>query len=216
MSWVGNRTRQMQRLIAIALVVCSGCRHWTAPFAPPFETISQQEALPNPLLVPIVDRELLWNQLVDEIDDYFRIDREQRVHEIGGVLMEGRIETFPMSGSTIFEPWRRDSTPGFEKLHSTFQTIRRQASLRVVPQQTGFLVEVIIRKELEDVDQPERSSVGTSTARYDGALIRSERGRDDRPVTLGWITIGRDTSLEQQILFELKGRLSNIGPGKKK
>ena len=47
-------------------------------------------------------------------------------------------------------------------------------------------------------------------------LVRSERGRDDGPVTLGWITIGRDTSLEQQILFELKGRLSNIGPGKKK
>lgn len=216
MNRVGNGTRQMQRLIAIALIMCSGCRHWTAPFAPPFETISQQEAVPNPLLVPIIDRELLWNQLVDEIDDYFRIDREQRVHEIGGVLMEGRIETFPMSGSTLFEPWRRDSTPGFEKLHSTFQTIRRQASIRVVPQQAGFLVEVIIRKELEDVNQPERSSVGTSTARYDGALIRSERGRDDAPVTLGWITIGRDTSLEQQILFELKGRLSDIGPGKKK
>ncbi len=199
-------------VVVTALAVQCGCRHWTAPFAPPVMQISEQQALANPLLVPTHDRELLWNQLIDELDDYFQIDREQRVVEVGGVLMEGRVETFPRIGSTVLEPWRRDSTPGFEKLHATLQSIRRQATVRVIPQQNGFLVEVVVRKELEDVNQPERATVGTHTLRHDGSLLRSERGRDDGPMTLGWITLGRDVSLEQQILFELKGRLTDVGP----
>ena len=55
----------------------------------------------NPLFVPPLDRELLWNQTVDAVDDYFRIEREDRVRLIGGVLTEGRIDTFPMIGSTM-------------------------------------------------------------------------------------------------------------------
>lgn len=197
--------------VAALFVVLSGCRHWTAPFAPPVTELTEQEALPNPLLIPCHDRELLWNQLVDEIDDYFLIDREQRVVEVGGVLMEGRVETFPRVGSTILEPWRRDSTPGFEKLHGTLQSVRRQATVRMVPQQEGFLVEVLVRKSLEDVNQPERATVGANVVRHDGSLVRNERWRDEGPATLGWITLGRDVSLEQQILFELKGRLTDIG-----
>ena len=157
-----GRMRMISFGVAIATsLVGYGCRHWTAPFAPPVQQISEQQALANPLLVPIADRELLWNQLIDELDDYFQVDREQRVVEVGGVLMEGRIETFPKIGSTVLEPWRRDSTPGFEKIHATLQSVRRQASVRVIPQQNGFLVEVIVRKELEDVNHPERATVGT-------------------------------------------------------
>jgi len=197
--------------VAMLFAAATGCRFWNRPLFTPVATINQQEALPNPLLIPLSDRELIWNQLVDEVDDYFQIDREQRVQEVGGVLMEGRIETFPRTGSTILEPWRRDSTPGFEKLHATLQSVRRQATIRVIPQANGYLVDVIVRKELEDVDHPERATVGTNTARHDGSLVRSERHRDEGPATLGWITIGRDVSLEQQMLFELRGRLSELG-----
>src|SRR5262245_3588233 len=58
----------------------------------------------NPLFVPPLDREFLWNQTVDAVDDYFRIEREERVRLVAGVLTEGRIETFPVTGSTLFEP----------------------------------------------------------------------------------------------------------------
>src|SRR4051794_13544809 len=46
----------------------------------------------NPLFIPAVDREFLWNQTVDAVDDYFRIEREDRVRLIGGVLTEGWID----------------------------------------------------------------------------------------------------------------------------
>jgi hypothetical protein len=46
---------------------------------------------------------------VDAVDDYFRIEREERVRLIGGVLTEGRIDTFPITGSTVSRG-RVDST----------------------------------------------------------------------------------------------------------
>ena len=159
------------------------------------------------MFVPIADRELLWNQLVDELDDYFRIAREQRVQETGGVLTEGRIDTHPAIGATLLEPWRRDSTPGFERLEATLQSIRRRATARVIPREGGYFVEIQVLKELEDVSQPERSTAASPTQRYDGSLVRGETPIQTGPQTLGWICIGRDASLEQQILAELAARL---------
>ena len=75
-----------------------------------------------------MDREFIWNQCVDVVDDYFRIEREQRVRLDAGVLTEGQIDTHPTTGSTLFEPWRNDSTRGYEKWHATLQSIRRKAT----------------------------------------------------------------------------------------
>ena len=134
----------------------------------------------------------MWNQTVDAVDDYFRIEREDRVRLIGGVLTEGRIDTFPTIGSTMFEPWRSDSTPGYEKLHATLQSIRRRATVRVIPTEGGYLLDVVVQKELEDLDKPEHATAGGATLRHDGTLVRQE-GRAGRfSVTLGWIPIGRD------------------------
>jgi hypothetical protein len=154
-----------------------------------------------------MDREFLWNNAVDAVDDYFRIEREERVRLIGGVMTEGRIDTFPTSGSTLLEPWRRDSTPGYEKLHATLQPIRRKATLRVIPTEGGYLVDVVVQKELEDLDKPEHATAGGATLRYDGTLVRQQNAPGRYSATLGWIPIGRDCSLEQRILADLSGRL---------
>lgn len=162
----------------------------------------------NPLFVPACDREFLWNQTVDAVDDYFRIEREERVRLVGGILSEGRIDTFPMVGSTIFEPWRVDSTRGYEKIHATLQSIRRQALVRVIPTEGGYLVDVAVKKELEDLDKPEASTAGGSTLRHDGSLVRQEGAASRYSVTLGWIPLGRDPTLEQRILADIAARLS--------
>jgi hypothetical protein len=167
--------------------------------------------LANPLLVPPIDREFLWNQTVDAVDDYFRIEREERVRLIAGILTEGRIDTFPITGSTIFEPWRADSTPGFEKWHATLQSIRRRATVRVIPTEGGYLLDVIVQKELEDLDKPEHATAGGATLRHDGTLVRQEGAPGRYSVTLGWIPIGRDVTLEQRILADLMARLDVHG-----
>jgi hypothetical protein len=165
----------------------------------------------NPLFVPPIDQEFLWNQTVDAVDDYFRIEREDRVRVIAGVLTEGRIETFPVTGSTLFEPWRGDSTPGYEKLHATLQSIRRRASVRVIPAEGGYLLDVVVQKELEDLDKPEHATAGGATLRHDGTIIRQEGAPGRFSVTLGWIPIGRDVSLEQRMLADIAARLNVHG-----
>ncbi len=202
--------RALATLWLLLLISCqAGCGVAMAPlFGPRKVTVSTKEAVPNPLFVATVDHEGLWNQLVDEIDDYFRIAREQRVQETGGVLTEGRIDTHPLISATLLEPWRRDSTPGVERLEATLQSIRRRATVRVIPRNGGFMVEVTVLKELEDVSQPERSTSSTPTWRHDGSLVRGDSQVQTGPQTLGWICIGRDPSLEQQILTELQARLA--------
>lgn len=173
----------------------------------PGHVTAPAKSIPNPLFVPVANHELVWNQLVDELDDYFRIEREQRIQEAAGVLTEGRIDTLPTPGATLLEPWRRDSTPGFERLQSTLQSMRRRATARVIPQQGGYLVDLQVIKELEDVSQPERSTVGGPSFRYDQTLVRDDGKTPHGALTLGWIVVGRDASLEQQILSELQARL---------
>lgn len=166
----------------------------------------------NPIHVPISDHEFVWHQVVDTIDDYFQISMEERVRIVGGVITEGRVETIPLSGATIFEPWRKDSTRGYEKLHATLQSIRRRASVRVMPVASGYSIEVAVYKELEDVDRPEHSTVGDSTFRYDGTIVRDKQEKEETSITLGWIAMGRDTTLEQEILANLQSRLAVPSP----
>jgi hypothetical protein len=191
----------MAAALVLLIVVAPGCSLFhRSPFAGP-------GPIQNPMFIPPIDREFLWNQTVDAIDDYFRIEREDRVRLIAGVLTEGRIDTFPTIGSTIFEPWRTDSTPGYEKIHATLQSIRRRATVRVIPVEGGYLMDVVVQKELEDLDKPEHATAGGATLRHDGTIVRQEGPPGRFSVTLGWIPIGRDLTLEQKILSDVAARL---------
>lgn len=205
-----QRSDWMPRLgCLVALLMATGCG-WHHEFhsLPHTAPVPHAALAQNPMYVPLSDREFLWNQLVDTVDDYFEIDREERVRLVGNVLTEGQLETFPRPGATALEPWLGDSSPGFERRQATLQSIRRRAVAFVRPQvDGGYLVEVIVYKELEDVSKPEFSTVNPEGLRHDGTLERRVRDPFGGPVTLGWIPIGRDTSLEQRILAQLRGRL---------
>lgn len=197
------------------------------------------EIIPNPVVLAPLDETVVWKQVVDSVDDYFRIAREQPLASVEGVVVEGQLETAYRVGASVFEPWRKDSTSGFEKLQSTLQSIRRRAIVTVRPQLdgvldpygsmatplpgqaqgitpgsianlNGYLIEVIVQKDLEDTDQSQFAIGTTATAtRHDGTVIRQEdrlNGLDAG--TLGWISLGRDTLLEQRILQDILGRLS--------
>ena len=162
----------------------------------------------NPALLPAADGESLWLATVDVVDDYFQIAREQRPQIVGDTLTDGVIETRPVTGATLAEPWRRDSVTFDERLESTLQSIRRSAQVRVQRAEGGYLVEVQVEKELEDVERPEHATSGAATLRHDGALDRTRSPLSAEPATLGWISLGRDTLLEQEILARLYDRLA--------
>ena len=194
---------------ALWMAMGVGCT-WHPHTALPGHMPNDAARLQNPLFVPVGDREFLWSQIVDTLDDYFKIKREERVRLVGDEWLEGHIETYPTEGSTILEPWRKDSTPGPEKLHATLQSVRRYAFVRVSPSPTdgGYLLHVTVHKQLEDVVAPEHATVGRASVRHDNSLGGEETSPLAAPTTLGWIPIGRDVSLEQRILGEIQGRVT--------
>lgn len=189
-------------------------------------------APPGAVLVPALNRDLVWDQIVDVVDDYFKIEHEERVKLVGNTLVEGRIDTFPVTGATLLEPWRADSVGFRERLESTLQSIRRRADVRVIPVEQGFLVDVVVLKDLEVVDRPIKASAGAATFRYDDSLSRDTEfdpdpnrlpGDPARPIgprsaNSGWKYLGRDTALEQEMLMKIAARLGGVpapsaGPG---
>ena len=178
----------------------------------PGPPLAAGQSLPNPLQVPVADREFFWNQLVDTVDDYFKITTERRANLSSDLPIEGLIETDYQPGSTVLEPWNWDSSSNYELAHATFQSIRRRARVQVIPTPSGFGVNVEVFKELEDVARPAQGLPGSFTPRTDGSLLR----RRERPLrvepTLGWISLGRDVSLEQEILREFYGRMFETTP----
>lgn len=169
--------------------------------------------VPNPLELPPSPDDFVWSQVVDTLDDYFRIAREQPVQNSDGIVLDGRIETSYKIGASLMEPWRKDSTAGFEKLQSTLQSIRRRAIVTVRPQGAAYTLEVIVQKDLEDTDRSQYATESSSARRHDGTIVRRNDGFGDSPQTLGWIPLGRDTSLEQVILNDIFSRITQ--PDKK-
>lgn len=169
---------------------------------------------PNPMLVPSRDAEAVWENVVDVVDDYFRIDvpGTEPVRFVGGLFTEGRLSTFPEVASTLLEPWRQDSADTYEKLESTLQSIRRQARVRVVPANEGFWIEVVVFKELEHVAHPAHASAGAATFRNDSSLTRVISAVGEQEIHEGWIPLGRDPALEQRILAQLHERFGLVTP----
>lgn len=164
----------------------------------------------NPIFVPAANDEQTWESIVDVVNNYFTVGREQQVRRSGEAWSEGRIETRYQNGASWLEPWRKDSVGSFNRWESTFQTIRRKASVRVIPDGNGFLVEVIVEKELEDLPHPERSAAGVAS--FPNFTMPSERAGDvSRTLSSPcWIPLGRDPALEAKMLADIHARLCGV------
>jgi hypothetical protein len=221
----GSR-RRASAMLLVALwgwLCAAGCHRLPlGQFALPQMGINPVTVLPlevpvaNPSYIPATDPDFLWNQIVDSVDDYFRIDDEQPVRRSANNWFDGRLVTYPEISGTNLEPWRRDAARGFERLQSTFQTIRRTATVRVIPKESGYAIEVQVLKEQEDVDQSQFATAGSASQRHDGTVVRNENQLRQMPVTLGWYEVGRDRELEQRIMADILGRVTQVAPPRKK
>lgn len=193
-------------LLIVTSIQLMGCRALTFDESQP--NLCGESYVNNPLIVPMMDRWLIMDQISDEIDDYFKIYREQRIRVIDGIMSEGWIETHPKIGSTVLEPWHFDSTPGFEKVHASLQTVRRFAKIRVIPLGDAYQIDVKVYKELEDLPQPIGSAIGGAVLRHDNSLDVDRGFLSGSALNPGWIPMGRDLSLEQLILRNIQQRLT--------
>jgi hypothetical protein len=164
--------------------------------------------LENPLFIADCDREFIWQQLVDAMDDHFKIEREERMRVIGDVVTPGELTTYPVSAATLFEPWRGNAVGIKSRLTSTLQTQRKYGRVFLTPTAGGYQVRVEVHVQQEDLDRPEGATVGGASLRHDGTIARIDQQQEDfQPAHLGWIEVGRDVRLEQKILADIRDRL---------
>jgi len=165
--------------------------------------------MPTAILVPVTDDDFAWDAIADVVSDYFPIAVEQRARRGPDVWSEGLIETTYQSGATLLEAHRNDSVGWFNLWESTFQTIRRRAIVRVIPEGPGYLIEVEVQKELEDLRRPEQGTANAATFGGDTSLPSYRTApishTESSPC---WIPLGRDTALEQRMLAEIHARLA--------
>jgi len=190
----------MDRLIPLTLLLtglagCAAGPYGAAPLPP--STVVYHD---NPAILPGGSAEQVWEQVVDVVDDYFDVAQEIPISEQDPV---GRLDTVPLVGATLLEPWRHDSANAAEKIESTLQTIRRQAVVHVSRVEQGYMVEVIVYKQLEAVTRPMQATSDASLMRYDSSLTRVVNPVIDVPIDDNWILLGRDTALEQRILGQI-------------
>jgi hypothetical protein len=205
----------MRYILATALVALgmSGCTTpaWSPPPPEMVPIIETEPIYPNPVLIPISDSQCAWEAVADVIDDYFKIQHEEPVRQIGDTFNEGRIETYYQVSPTLLEPWRRDTAGEYERVENTLQTMRRRAVVRVWPTQGGHWVEVAVFKELEDKRSPEHASAGSATFRYDSSFTRVVNPEIVDQSGECWIPKGRDPVLEQRIIGHLIYNCNELG-----
>jgi hypothetical protein len=177
-----------------------------AVWAPGCMSAPTTSANPAVLPEPAGGYEHVWNTTVRVVDRYFDVASENRY--------DGTIESFPETGGTVLEPWRQDSVGLYEKLESSFQTIRRRAFVAIRPAPGGgYLASVEVYKELEHLPQPVYTNFGG------GTLVQSIQPLQDQVLDadvtpgLGWISLGRDPKLEALILHDLQCELGCLDAG---
>jgi len=171
--------------------------------------LSDVSPQPNPMFVTSNNPDYVWDRIIDAVDDYFDIEREDPIRVYGNLVTEGRIDTRPKIAATYLEPWFHDSVTQEERLVSTCQTIRRRATVRVVPENNGFLIFTSVYKELEDLERPLGTNAGASGFTSTNTINTITNIGSDAPTSYGWIPVGRDSALEQRILLKIRYNIDN-------
>jgi len=153
----------------------------------------------NPIFVSANNEEAVWERTVDVLHSYqFRIARENKLN--------GIIETDYKVGSGLLEPWHRDSRGFVNRLESSLQSIRRRVFISITPAPSagGMLIGVEAFKELENIVVLTTNTAGAATFQDNKPLQRDLNLVVGEATPYGWIPMGRDVVLENDIVRSLQ------------
>src|SRR5262249_53842212 len=108
----------------------------------------------NPVYIPLSDYGRVFENCLRVLGDYGFTFAES-------VRYDGRIETEPRTAPGILLILKPGSPSIYERTLATLQAYRHRVTIIIHPaDQGGFFLEVVARKELEDLGRPIRSTVG--------------------------------------------------------
>ena len=179
-------------LLLVVMTGCSGLRGGTR---------AQSAAPPvNSVFISHQDPEYVWERVVDVVHNYFEIARENQ--------LDGIIETKPLVGASILEPWHRDSVGLDNRLESSLQSSRRRGVISVQPADGGYFVTIDVYKEQEDVLTTPDKSAGNSTFQESRPLQRDLNLVVGDAAPEGWIALGHDQALESKMVNQIQKSLA--------
>jgi len=132
--------------------------------------------LQNPMLVPAVDREVVWEQVTRRARRLLHHPAEERVAKWAIVVLEGRIETFPVGGATLLSRgegfYTRTRKAPVHAAAIPPAVVRVTADIGGLPHRLGRV------QELEDLASPQHATVGrrASDTRRRSTETRRKRG----------------------------------------
>src|SRR5262249_34496267 len=139
----------------------------------------------------------VFEQVIDVVDDYFDIAESN--------MYAGLIRTHPRVAPGL-EQFFKPGSPDFDqRLLATLQSIRHYAVVKIDgPRDGGYGVDVKVFNERENVGPPLRAPAGAAAFRSDPTVDGQYEVIEEMPHSGGWIPIGEDVKMEQEILARIK------------
>ncbi len=169
---------------------------------------------PNPIMRPGDPSQYgaIFETVLNVVDDYFEIKDANRG--------AGVIVSHPKIAPGLDQIWKAGSPDGAERLLATLQTIRYRCEVTIqsvaadpaqpsVP--TGYVIQVIVYKELEDLPRPIKATAGQAAFRSDNTVDRQFEVVEPAVIETSWIPKGREVYLEQEILKRINRELQRCG-----
>lgn len=161
------------------------------------------EEIENPVLVspgqptPASYREV-FEKALDVLDDYFELQTPNPY--------EGRITTFPRVAPGYEQFWKRGNPDPRQRLFATLQSVRQVATVEIrAGERGGYLVYVVVERELEDLPRPSRATVGGAVFQEIQSVERQlEVVTPEAAGDRAWFKVGRDYAFEQEILRRIR------------
>ena len=140
----------------------------------------------NPLLVslnPTTEKNRVFEVCYSVLDNYgFDILESNRA--------DGRIETATRIAPGMILFLKAGSPDYHERLLASLQTYRHRVTVLIIDSKDGMYIDVQVRKELEDLARPLKSTIGASIFRLDNDLDRRYEVVDPSTPMSGWLYRG--------------------------
>ena len=205
---MGTRRGTTLRLRTVAImgwvlpIALTGCLS-APPVNNPALVRGGGEGIENPVLVSpgqptAASYREVFEKVIDVLDDYFELQTPNPY--------DGRIVTKPRVAPGYEQFWKGGNPDPRQRLFATLQSVRQTATVEIrTGERGGYLVYVVVEKELEDVPRPSRATVGAAVFQEAPTVKRqvevvSPEVTPDRI----WFKVGRDYAFEQQILRRIR------------
>jgi hypothetical protein len=160
---------------------------------------------PNPIILAGDPSQYgaIFVSVLNVVDDYFEIAEANRW------APTAQIKSHPKIAPGLDQFWKPGSPDGAERMLATLQTIRYRCEVTIQPVAgdpaqaavpAGYLIQVVVYKELEDLPRPIKATAGAAAFRSDNSVDRTYEVVDPAVVDSSWIPKGREVFLEQEIL----------------